>query len=67
MFPHQTLKKQPWGAKNFVVKDPDRNLLCLRDPQRSKRVLIQTSAAALPPEFVFNDLGVETVAAIAPL
>ena len=24
---HQTLKKQPWGAKNFVVKDPDGNLL----------------------------------------
>ena len=20
---HQTLKKQPWGAKNFIVKDPD--------------------------------------------
>jgi len=24
---HQTLKKQPRGAKNFVVKDPDGNLL----------------------------------------
>jgi uncharacterized glyoxalase superfamily protein PhnB len=24
---HQRLKKQPWGAKNFVVKDPDGNLL----------------------------------------
>ena len=24
---HQTLKKQPWGAKNFIVKDPDGNLL----------------------------------------
>jgi uncharacterized glyoxalase superfamily protein PhnB len=24
---HQTLKRQPWGAKNFVVKDPDGNLL----------------------------------------
>jgi len=24
---HQKLKKQPWGAKNFVVKDPDGNLL----------------------------------------
>jgi catechol 2,3-dioxygenase-like lactoylglutathione lyase family enzyme len=24
---HQTLKKQPWGARNFVVKDPDGNLL----------------------------------------
>jgi catechol 2,3-dioxygenase-like lactoylglutathione lyase family enzyme len=23
----QTLKRQPWGAKNFVVKDPDGNLL----------------------------------------
>src|SRR5712671_4652593 len=24
---HQRLKKQPWGAKNFVVIDPDGNLL----------------------------------------
>jgi catechol 2,3-dioxygenase-like lactoylglutathione lyase family enzyme len=29
---HQTLKKQPWGAKNFVVKDPDGNLLLFAGP-----------------------------------
>ena len=29
---HQTLKKQPWGAKNFIVKDPDRNLLLFAGP-----------------------------------
>ena len=29
---HQTLKKQPWGAKNFVVTDPDRNLLLFAGP-----------------------------------
>jgi catechol 2,3-dioxygenase-like lactoylglutathione lyase family enzyme len=29
---HQTLKKQPWGAKNFVVKDPDGNLLLFAAP-----------------------------------
>jgi uncharacterized glyoxalase superfamily protein PhnB len=29
---HQRLKKQPWGAKNFVVKDPDRNLLLFAGP-----------------------------------
>jgi uncharacterized glyoxalase superfamily protein PhnB len=29
---HQTLKKQPWGAKNFVVKDPDANLLLFAGP-----------------------------------
>ena len=28
----QTLKKQPWGAKNFVVKDPDENLLLFAGP-----------------------------------
>jgi uncharacterized glyoxalase superfamily protein PhnB len=28
----QTLKKQPWGAKNFVVKDPDGNLLLFAGP-----------------------------------
>lgn len=29
---HQTLKQQPWGARNFVVKDPDRNLLLFAGP-----------------------------------
>jgi len=28
----QTLRKQPWGAKNFVVKDPDGNLLLFAGP-----------------------------------
>jgi len=29
---HQTLKKQPWGARNFVVKDPAGNLLLFAGP-----------------------------------
>jgi len=29
---HQTLKKQPWGAKTFVVRDPDGNLLLFAGP-----------------------------------
>ena len=29
---HQTLKKQVWDAKNFVVKDPDGNLLLFAGP-----------------------------------
>ena len=32
---HQRLKKQPWGAKNFVVKDPDGNLLLFAGPAGS--------------------------------
>jgi catechol 2,3-dioxygenase-like lactoylglutathione lyase family enzyme len=28
----QTLTKQPWGARNFVVKDPDGNLLLFAGP-----------------------------------
>ena len=24
---HQTLKSEPWGARTFVVRDPDGNLL----------------------------------------
>jgi catechol 2,3-dioxygenase-like lactoylglutathione lyase family enzyme len=28
----QTLKKQPWGAKSFIVKDPDGNLLLFAGP-----------------------------------
>ncbi len=29
---HQTLQKQPWGARNFIVKDPDGNLLLFAGP-----------------------------------
>jgi catechol 2,3-dioxygenase-like lactoylglutathione lyase family enzyme len=29
---HQRLKKQPWSAKNFVVTDPDGNLLLFAGP-----------------------------------
>ncbi len=28
----QKLKKQPWGAKNFIVEDPDGNLLLFAGP-----------------------------------
>jgi catechol 2,3-dioxygenase-like lactoylglutathione lyase family enzyme len=28
----QTLKKEPWGAKNFIIKDPDGNLLLFSGP-----------------------------------
>jgi len=29
---HQTLKRQAWGARNFIVKDPDANLLLFAEP-----------------------------------
>jgi catechol 2,3-dioxygenase-like lactoylglutathione lyase family enzyme len=29
---HQTLETQPWGAKDFVVRDPDGNLLHFAGP-----------------------------------
>lgn len=29
---HQTLKKEPWGARTFVVKDPDGNLVLFAGP-----------------------------------
>jgi catechol 2,3-dioxygenase-like lactoylglutathione lyase family enzyme len=29
---HQTLRKEPWGAKTFIVKDPDGNLLLFAGP-----------------------------------
>jgi catechol 2,3-dioxygenase-like lactoylglutathione lyase family enzyme len=29
---HQPLKKQPWGAKNFIVLDPDGNLILFAGP-----------------------------------
>lgn len=25
---HQTLKTEPWGARSFIVQDPDGNLIC---------------------------------------
>jgi uncharacterized glyoxalase superfamily protein PhnB len=29
---HQALRKEPWGAYNFIVKDPDGNLLLFAGP-----------------------------------
>ena len=29
---HQTLKKEPWGARTFTVKDPDGNLILFAGP-----------------------------------
>ncbi|HEX3470982.1 MAG TPA: VOC family protein [Silvibacterium sp.] len=29
---HQALKKEPWGAKTFIVKDPDGNLILFAGP-----------------------------------
>ena len=29
---HQTLKKEPWGARNFIITDPDGNLLLFAGP-----------------------------------
>ncbi len=29
---HQTLKTEPWGARSFVVRDPDGNLLLFAGP-----------------------------------
>ena len=29
---HQTLKKEPWGSRTFVVSDPDDNLLLFARP-----------------------------------
>ena len=28
----QALRKEPWGASTFIVKDPDRNLLLFAGP-----------------------------------
>ena len=27
----QTLKRQPWGARNFIIQDPDGNCCCSQD------------------------------------
>ena len=29
---HQTLKAEPWGARDFIVRDPDGNLLLFAGP-----------------------------------
>lgn len=29
---HQTLKAEPWGARDFIIKDPDGNLLLFAGP-----------------------------------
>jgi catechol 2,3-dioxygenase-like lactoylglutathione lyase family enzyme len=29
---HQALQRQPWGARNFIVRDPDGNLILFAGP-----------------------------------
>ncbi len=29
---HQPLKKEPWGARTFIVRDPDGNLVLFAGP-----------------------------------
>jgi len=29
---YQSLRKEPWGAKTFIVKDPDGNLILFAGP-----------------------------------
>lgn len=31
---HQTLKREPWGVRDFVVRDPDGNLLLFGGPAK---------------------------------
>jgi len=31
---HQALKLEPWGAKNFIVQDPDGNLVLFAGPAK---------------------------------
>ena len=32
---HQSLKSEPWGARTFIVRDPDGNLLLFAGPRES--------------------------------
>jgi uncharacterized glyoxalase superfamily protein PhnB len=41
---HQTLKKQPWGARSFIVKDPDGNLLLFAGPANQQLLPFGTYA-----------------------
>lgn len=34
----QTLEEQPWGARDFLVRDPDGNLLCFASDAAGERV-----------------------------
>lgn len=31
---HQDLRAEPWGARTFITRDPDGNLLCFAGPER---------------------------------
>lgn len=34
---HQSLKKEPWGARTFIVEDPDGNLILFAGPADQER------------------------------
>jgi len=33
---HQSLKTEPWGARTFIVEDPDGNLICFSGPTAAR-------------------------------
>jgi hypothetical protein len=37
---HQALKKEPWGARSFIVADPDENLILFAGPAAGRTSLI---------------------------
>jgi uncharacterized glyoxalase superfamily protein PhnB len=38
---HQALKKEPWGARTFIVSDPDENLILFAGPEADSATPIQ--------------------------
>jgi catechol 2,3-dioxygenase-like lactoylglutathione lyase family enzyme len=44
---HQTLKTEPWGARTFIVRDPDGNLILFAG--RDVTATPSTTAAKAPP------------------
>jgi uncharacterized glyoxalase superfamily protein PhnB len=42
----QTLKKQPWGASNFIIKDLDGNLLLFAGPPTNRREFFAAATRA---------------------
>jgi catechol 2,3-dioxygenase-like lactoylglutathione lyase family enzyme len=49
----QTLKREPWGARDFIVQDPDGNLLLFAGPA-DQSALIARSRRPVPPPSAGN-------------
>jgi hypothetical protein len=50
----QTLRREPWGARDFILRDPDGNLLLFAGPADIRDALCRRLAQAIPAQAILT-------------